>query len=135
MNDIQNREDIERLMHAFYAKATNDPVIGYFFTEVVPLDMQKHIPVITDFWETILFGKVMYRGNVLEIHQHIHQLSAFRSEHFERWVSLFTATVDELFAGDKAVLAKQRGESIATIMKLKTIHSGSPIGKPGGNPV
>jgi hemoglobin len=82
------------------------------------------MPLIVNFWETVLLGKASYRGNVLEIHQHIHQLSAFKKEHFERWVFLFKTTVDELFSGEKAELAKQRAESIATIMKIKLLHSG-----------
>jgi hemoglobin len=128
MPDIETREDIIRLLDSFYQKATIDPVIGYFFTEVVPLDMEVHIPVIADFWETVLFGKAVYKGNVLDIHKHIHQLSAFREEHFVRWVSLFKQTIDEMFNGDRAELSKQRAESIATIMKIKTIHGGAGMG-------
>jgi hemoglobin len=32
---------------------------------------------------------------------------------------LFTATVDELFEGEKAELAKQRAISISTVMRIK----------------
>jgi len=127
MTDIQNRADIEKLLQAFYAKALTDPVIGHYFTEVVPLDMEKHIPVITDFWETILFGKAIYKGNALDMHRHIHDLSAFREEHFDRWLQLFTATVDGMFSGNLAELAKQRAVSIATIMKMKTIYAGASL--------
>jgi hemoglobin len=129
MPDIETREDIIQLLDSFYQKATIDPVIGYFFTEVVPLDMEVHIPVIADFWETVLFGKAVYKGNVLDIHKHIHQLSAFREEHFVRWVSLFKETLDEMFSGDRTELARQRADSIATIMKIKTIYGGVGLGK------
>ena len=127
MKEIENRIDIEILMEAFYNKALTDEVIGYFFTEVAPLNMATHMPLIVNFWETVLFDKALYKGNVLQVHQHIHALSAFRDEHFTRWVSLFTQTVNELFTGDKAEMAKQRAESIATIMRIKTIHSGTGI--------
>ena len=43
MEDINNRQDIISLLNAFYGKALQDPVIGYFFTEVVPLNMTAHI--------------------------------------------------------------------------------------------
>ncbi|MCW3087890.1 MAG: hypothetical protein JWQ78_1276 [Sediminibacterium sp.] len=124
MKEIGNRNDIEALMKAFYEKALVDETIGYYFTEVAPLQMDKHLPIIVDFWEGILFGKAVYKGNVLQVHQHIHQLSAFREEHFTRWVSLFTQTVDALYTGEKAEMMKQRAASIATIMKIKTLHSG-----------
>ena len=125
MRDLENRTDIEKLLELFYSKALIDPLIGYFFTDVIPLDMKTHIPVIADFWETVLFGKAVYKGNVLDIHKHIHQLSAFTEAHFTRWVSIFKETVDQCYQGEKAELAKQRAESIATIMKLKTIYAGT----------
>ena len=122
MNDIKERGDIEALMRSFYEKALIDEMIGFFFTEVVPLNMEMHLPVIVEFWETVLFGKLKYKGNAMKVHQHIHSLSAFRDEHFERWLFLFISTVDALFEGANAELAKQRAISIATMMKLKTIH-------------
>lgn len=128
MNDITNRDDIVELLEAFYAKALTDPEIGFFFTEVMPLSMDTHIPLITDFWETVLFGKAAYKGNVLDIHRHIHTRFPFTAAHFDRWVMLFTATVDEMFHGTIAELAKQRATSIATIMKLKTVYADHPIG-------
>ena len=124
MGDITNRQDILHLMESFYERALKDEVIGYFFTEVAPLHMDIHMPLIVDFWETVLFDKAIYKGNVLQVHQHIHQLSAFRAEHFTRWVLLFKQTVNELYSGENAEMAKQRSESLATIMKIKTIHSG-----------
>ena len=124
MTDISSRSDIEKLMNAFYGKALTDDVIGFFFTQVAPLNMAVHMPLIVDFWETIVFGKAAYKGNVLQVHQHIHQLSAFTEEHFARWVLLFGETVDELFAGNHATLVKQRAESIATVMKIKLLYGG-----------
>jgi hemoglobin len=127
MKDIETRADIELLMQAFYSKALTDETIGYFFTEVVPLKMEVHMSLIVDFWETILLGKAAYKGNVMQVHQHIHHLSAFKDLHFERWVFLFQQTVNEMYAGERAILAKQRAESIATLMRIKLLHSGIGI--------
>jgi hemoglobin len=119
MEDISTREDIEGMLTRFYQKAFSDELIGHFFTEVVPLDLDIHIPVIADFWETVIFNSRNYRKNVMEVHQHISQLSAIKKEHLDRWVSLFTATIDESFNGEKAELMKQRARSIATLMEIK----------------
>jgi hemoglobin len=121
--DVQNREDIVQLLNLFYSKAFKDELIGYFFTEVVPLDLETHIPVIADFWEAIVFNTQDYRKNVMQVHQHINQLSAIKKEHLDRWVSLFTQTVEELFAGAKAELMKQRARSVATLMDIKLNHN------------
>ncbi len=126
--DIESRNHIEQLMRAFYAKAIPDPVIGHYFTQVINMDLEKHLPVIIDFWETVLFGIAKYKSNAIAVHQHLHEKSAFEEKHFEQWVTLFQSTVDELFEGEKAELAKQRALSIATVMKIKTIHGESPIG-------
>jgi hemoglobin len=125
--EIENRKDLVLLLNTFYRKAFKDELIGRFFTEVVPLDLETHIPVIADFWEAVIFGKHGYRKNVMEVHQHIHQLSAIKKEHLDRWVKLFTETADELFEGEKAILLKQRAASIATLMDIKLNHK--PINK------
>lgn len=120
--DIQTRDDLEGLLTAFYEKAFTDEVIGHFFTEVVPLQLETHLPIIANFWEAVLFGTHSYRKNVMEVHQHIHQLSSIHKEHLDRWVALFTATIDALHEGEKAILAKQRALSIATLMDIKLNH-------------
>lgn len=119
LKDIESRIDIESILISFYKKAFTDDLIGRFFTEVVPLDVATHLPVIADFWEAVLFYTHSYRKNVMEIHQHIHQLSAIKKEHLDRWVHIFTATIDERFEGEKANLMKQRAQSIAALMDIK----------------
>jgi len=121
-SDISSRSDIEEVLTAFYQQAFTDELIGKFFTEVVPLHLPAHLPLIADFWESVLFGTQGYRKNVMAVHQHIHSLAAIRKEHLDRWVQLFTQTVDDLFAGEKATLMKQRAISIATMMNIKLNH-------------
>jgi len=117
--DVESRQDIEDFLQAFYKKAFADELIGHFFTEVVPLDLKTHIPIIASFWESIVFNTHGYRKNVMEVHQHIHNLSKIQKEHLDRWVQLFTETLDGLFEGSKTELMKQRAKSIATLMDIK----------------
>jgi hemoglobin len=124
VKDIETREDIELLLHKFYERAFADDKIGFFFTEVVPLDLETHIPVIADFWESVLFGARGYRKNVMEVHQHIHSLSAIQQHHLDRWVQLFHKTIGDHFEGNTAELMKQRARSIATLMNIKLNGSG-----------
>jgi len=44
--------------------------------------------------------------------------------HFTRWNELFAQTVDELFEGTNAILAKQRALSISTVMQIKILSPG-----------
>lgn len=108
--DIETREDIERLLSEFYSVATADAEIGHHFAG---LDLTAHLPVIADFWEKILLGKPVYFGNPLSVHQHINEKSPLTLEHFRRWVEIFTRTVDSMFEGKQAENAKLRAKMIA----------------------
>jgi len=125
--DIQSREDIELLVKSFYDKVVKDDVIGYVFTDAIKVRWERHLPVMYDFWENTLFFTGTYDGNPMFIHKNIHRHTPLNTQHFERWVKLFTETVDLLFEGNKAELAKQRAISIATVMQLKILQP-VPVG-------
>ncbi len=120
--DIANRQHIEQLINSFYDKVKVDAVIGYFFTEVIPVNWEKHLPVMYDFWENVVFYTGNYEGNPMQQHQQLHKKSPMRMEHFQRWLLLFAETVDELYKGEKAELIKQRAASIATVMQIKIFN-------------
>lgn len=117
--DITGMKDIIKLVDLFYEKVKADDQIGHFFTDVVKVNWEKHLPVMYRFWDNALFFTGVYEGKPLEIHQHLHRLSGLTEAHFQRWIRLFTETVNELFDGEKAELAKERAISISTIMQMK----------------
>lgn len=119
--DIENRKDIELLVTSFYDKVKADDTIGYIFNDIAKVNWQKHLPVMFDFWENVLFYTGGYEGNPMIIHQHINRVVPLTKPHFKRWEELFTQTVDELFEGTNAILAKQRALSISTVMQIKII--------------
>ena len=119
--DIETCTDINNLLNSFYAKALVDEVIGYIFIEVAKLDLKLHLPIIGDFWETLLFGTGRYQKygrNPMQIHAQLNEETPLRTEHFRRWLDLFYATVDELFAGERAEMAKFRAGAIADRMLI-----------------
>ncbi|MHA7059675.1 group III truncated hemoglobin [Aquimarina sp. M1] len=120
LEDIHNRKDIEYVLQAFYKKAVCDATIGVFFTEIVQISMEKHIPHISDFWEQQLFYTGNYKKNVLSIHLDLHDKKNLEKNHFDTWLTLFISTIDDSFSGEKADLMKTRALSIATIIRLKT---------------
>lgn len=82
--DIGNREDIERLMERFYSRTLDDLVIGFIFTDIADFDLESHIPVISDFWDTVLFGTGKYKGGsrVMEVHMELNQKSSAEKRTF-----------------------------------------------------
>lgn len=122
--DLEGIEDIKLLVNSFYEKVKADTLIGYLFNDVAKVNWEKHLPVMYAFWEQIIFHSGDYKGNPMVAHQRLHALSPLKAEHFLRWKELFFETVDELFEGNNALMAKQRAESIALVMQLKVLHSG-----------
>ncbi|MFT3843478.1 MAG: group III truncated hemoglobin [Lacibacter sp.] len=117
--DIENRDDIVKLVDTFYDRVKPDDQIGYFFTKVVPVDWSRHLPLMYNFWENIIFHSGTYGGNPMQVHKEVHLKSPLCKEHFDHWIELFNATIDDLFEGDNAEMAKQRALSIATVMQIK----------------
>jgi hemoglobin len=116
LRDIEDREDVDRLLERFYEAAMVDPEIGHHFTE---LDLVTHLPVIGDFWEKLLFSRPVYFGNPLAVHKVLHDRSLLKPEHFERWVEIFRSTVDSMFNGQRADLAKFRAGVIADTLSQR----------------
>lgn len=119
--DIEGRQDVELLVTRFYDKVKADDTIGYIFNELAKVNWEKHLPIMFNFWENVLFYTGSYEGNPMDIHQHLHRAAPLTKEHFNRWNELFIETVDELFEGKNAILARQRALSISTVMQIKIL--------------
>jgi hemoglobin len=128
-NDIASRKDIEILVDEFYSKIKKDEQIGFIFSDIARVNWEKHLPVMYDFFENMLFYTGTYTGNPMELHKHINRLFPLTEAHFRQWNQLFSTTVDELFEGTTANLVKQRAKSIAAVMQIKIIKESSSAGK------
>lgn len=117
--DIETKQDIERLVYVFYEKVSRDKLLGFIFNDIASVNWEKHLEVMYDFWENIILFTGTYEGNPVNLHRHLHHLIALNDNHFEQWNKLFIATVDELFKGKNAALAKQKAISISAIIKDK----------------
>lgn len=119
LKEIQNRDDIVFLIDEFYKRVVKDELIGYFFTEIVVLQWETHIPVMIDFWESMIFGSMKYKGNPMVKHIELNRKEPMLPKHFERWLSLWVTTVNEFFCGVHADEAIKRARLIAEIMQNK----------------
>lgn len=115
IDDITDRDDIERLVRDFYRQAAMDDVLGPVF-EAAAVNWTAHIATLVDFWSWQLLGERGYEGNPLRAHAPVHQLVPFTDAHYTRWLDLFESTVDSLFSGPVAELAKARGRKMASAL-------------------
>lgn len=119
MKKLETREDIELLVNKFYDKVGNDPTIGFFFTEVAKVNWNHHLPKMYAFWETLLFGQISYKGNPMAAHFPVNEKIPMEKFHFEHWLTIWTATVEENFSGEMADLAIYKATNIANLMAHK----------------
>ena len=123
MEDIADRADIERLIVAFYGAAFDDPRIGPVFTDIAHMDLDAHLPIMADFWETVLFRAGTYSRNALQVHVALNRRRRLDAGDFARWLEIWTATVDRMFAGPVAERAKLQAERIAGAIERRLAGS------------
>ncbi|MGK0278517.1 MAG: hemoglobin [Litorivivens sp.] len=119
--ELKSRTEIILMVNTFYDKVKADDQISHFFNEVIKVDWVTHLPKMYDFWETTIFHKAVYSGNPIKVHQNVNSLMRMKADHFKHWIKLFIETVNELFIGEYAEIAKQRAISIATVMQMKVM--------------
>jgi hemoglobin len=131
VKDIEDRHDCERLVREFYGRALTDPIIGWIFVDIAKLDVEAHVPRIASFWETILLGARSYSGGAFRPHAALNARVRLRAGHFERWLALWRETVDELFAGERAELAKAHALRVAQAFqaRLRALEVDRPAGE------
>lgn len=120
--DIESREDIVRLMHEFYGRMFKDEVMGPIFLDVAKMNLETHIPIISDFWELQLFQKSGYRGGMMMVHFQLHNKvmpDGLEHHHFMRWLDYWYDTLDALFEGPRASWAKTVASRIGNNMSQR----------------
>ena len=115
MKDIETEADVRALVDAFYGAIREDALLNPIFTDVAQVDWEHHLPRMYAFWNGLIFGKPGYVGAPFAAHV---QLPVGR-EHFSRWLELFRATVDRLYAGEAATRAKNAAASIAHTFAMR----------------
>lgn len=124
MKDIETREDVVRLVDTFYAQILESE-IAFIFTDVAKLDFKAHMPIMYDFWSTMLLSDRSYSGNPMIKHIALHQKTPLGEKEFNVWLTLFCETVERLFEGPKADEAMMRARSIAGLMQHKVAQFSS----------
>jgi hemoglobin len=111
--DISDREGISLLVSEFYRRAFADDLLDPVFVGIARVDLSAHLPVMRDFWETVLLRAGRYRRNALRPHVLLDAEVQLTPVQIARWLALWAATVDDRWTGDRAELAKVQAARIA----------------------
>jgi hemoglobin len=122
--DLADPAGVSELVLRFYRDVAQDDLLGPMFNDVARVDWSEHLVKLNAFWCRALFGTPGYTGNPFKAHKDVHVLRAFTTAHFERWLDLFYATVDQGWSGTNADKAKSLAANVARV------HSHQLMGDP-----
>ncbi len=125
-SDIQNKKDIETLVNLFYKKVVVDETIGIIFTKIANFSFVDHIPIMINFWDSILFGGTDYKGNPMLKHIDLNKSYPLLKNHFDQWLFLWEQTIIENFEGFNAKEAITRAKNIGSLMQFKINSNTNP---------
>ncbi len=117
-DDILSLDDIKLLVNTFYNKIREDILIGPIFNERIQDRWPEHLAKMYTFWQTVLLGEHTYYGSPFPPHAQL----PIKHHHFQRWLSLFSETLNELFIGEKAKEAIWRADKMAQMFEYKIQH-------------
>ena len=113
--EIINIQDIKLLVNTFYDKVREDEMLREIFNNVIKDRWPQHLEKMYQFWQTILLEEHTYYGSPFLPHANL----PVSRTHFNLWLELFFATIDDLFEGEKAEEAKWRANKMAEMFQLK----------------
>jgi hemoglobin len=116
--DILSLEDVKLLVDTFYGKVRKDELIGPIFDERIQDRWPEHLAKMYTFWQTVLLGEHTYYGSPFPPHAKL----PVEKNHFERWLTLFSETLNELFTGEIAEEAMWRANKMAEMFQFKIHH-------------
>ena len=120
---LNTREAIELLIDSFYTRVKQDDLLAPIFNNAEFFSWDTHIPIMVNFWETLLLGTASYKGNTMEKHIALHRRTPLTPALFDRWKLLFYSTLDGHFEGDNVVEAIKRVEAMSGLMQYKIQQS------------
>ena len=122
---LNSRDDIALLVNSFYEKVKTDDLLGDIFNNAENFSWDTHIPVMINFWETMLLDTTSYKGNTMRKHLELNRRTPLTPVLFERWKKLFYSTLETLFEGPAVETARKKVEAISGLMQYKIEQSNS----------
>ena len=115
LHDIQTKDDIQKLVDSFYEKVNCDDLLSPIFNKIAKVNWDEHLPIIYDFWNTILLKKKAFTGQPYPKHAAL----PITKKYFDPWLTYFNATLDQHFYGLTADEAKRLASQIAMAFSHK----------------
>jgi truncated hemoglobin YjbI/tellurite resistance-related uncharacterized protein len=103
------------LLKTFYGRVRDDAELGPVFNNAVQ-DWPLHLARLADFWSSIMLTSGRYKGNPMKLH--LRHASRITASMFERWLSLWRRTTDEMLSAENAASMQAKADRIAESLQL-----------------
>ncbi len=110
---LPDEAGIARLVHAFYARARTDWLLGPVFEAAVE-DWDEHLDTLVRFWCSVLLRAGTYRGNPMAEHRPL----GLDEQHFARWLALWDRTAREVLPREQARHVFETAERIGRSLRI-----------------
>lgn len=116
--DITELTDIKLLVDTFYNTVRDDSLLADIFNSKIQDRWPEHLEKMYRFWQTVLLEEHTYHGSPFVPHAKL----PVDEKHFNRWIKLFTETVEKHFEGPVASRAIWQGERMAAMFQSKIAY-------------
>ena len=116
-SDLDSKLAITIFVEHFYSAMLEDDQLAPFFLDIAVIDRKQHFSIVCSYWEKLLLGDQSYARHTMNIHRAVNEKKALELDHFLRWLTLFSTTVDRYYEGSFANKAKAIATQIVANMK------------------
>lgn len=113
--DINELKDVHLLVDDFYGRVRKNELIGPIFDDTIKNRWPEHLEKMYCFWQTVLLGEHTYFGSPFPPHAYL----LVDKSHFDVWLTLFQATIEEHFEGETADRALMQANRMALVFQSK----------------
>ena len=107
---------IDLLVETFYERVRADATLGPIFDKAIGDNWGPHLATMKNFWASVALNAGRYSGKPVPAHK---KHSTIEKQHFEIWLSLFRATLEDTAPKPATVLYfMERAERIAKSLQL-----------------
>jgi len=106
---------LRQLVDAFYSRIRADAQLGPIFNDAIH-DWPQHLGKLSAFWSSIMLTSGRYKGQ--PVPAHVKHKDRITPALFDRWLSLWKQTTDELMTPDAAAALQAKAARIAESLQL-----------------
>jgi len=94
------KENLNKLVISFYTRVLKDDLVGPIFIDILGKNLKEgkwpaHIELLTNFWASLALGENNYNSSPFAPHIEFKERLSVKA--FERWLKLFSETLNTIY--------------------------------------